>query len=105
MPTRLDASDLAIGSLALAPVGENDLQVLACGLAVGQIMSRRRSFGRVVWFWSVSGPHIPETMALAGSNAQTLGGARQAVKRTFDAWLHTATGQPGNMPWSEPPPG
>lgn len=101
MPRRLDVNDFAHGALSLKPVGESDFQVQIGGLTVGQIMGRRRSFGRVVWFWSLSGPHIPETMAVAGSNAQTLAGAKQAIKRTFDAWLQRATGRHGDMTWEK----
>lgn len=99
MARRLDICALANGTLSMKPVGENDFQVQVCDVPVGQIMRRKRSFGRVVWFWSLSGPHIPETMSAAGSNAQTFEGARQAVKRTFDDWLRLATGQPGSIPW------
>ncbi len=101
MARRLDVCDLANGSLSMKPVGENDFQVQVCGAPVGQIIRRKRSFGRAVWFWSLSGPHIPETMNVAGSNAQTLDGAKQAVKRTFDDWLRSATGQPANIPWDK----
>lgn len=99
MARRIDVRDLANCTLSLKPVGENDFQVEACNAPVGQIIRRRGSFGRAVWFWSLSGPHIPETMSGAGSNAQTFEGARQAVKRTFDDWLRAATGQPGNEQW------
>lgn len=101
MARRLDVCDLANGTLTMKLVGENDFQVEACDAPVGQIIRRKRSFGRAVWFWSLSGPHIPETMNAAGSNAQTLDGAKQAVKRNFDDWLHSATGQPGNIPWDK----
>ena len=104
MARRLDVCDLASGTLAMKPVGENDFQVQACDASVGQIIRRKRSFGRAVWFWSVSGPNIPETMSAAGSNAQTLDGAKQAVKRAFDDWLRSATGQPGNIRWDKSVP-
>ena len=104
MARRLDVCDLANGTLSLKPVGEYDFQVEACDAPVGQIIGRKRSFGRVVWFWSLSGPHIPETMRAAGSNAQTFEGARQAVKRTFDDWLRSTTGQPSNIPWDKSVP-
>ena len=104
MARRLDVCDLANGTLAMKPVGENDFQVQACDAPVGQIICRKRSFGRAVWFWSVSGPNIPETMSAAGSNAQTLEGAKQAVKRIFDDWLRSATGQPGNILWDKSVP-
>jgi hypothetical protein len=101
MAHRLDVCDLSSGALPLKPVGESDFQVEVCDAPVGQIIRRKRSFGRVVWFWSLSGPHIPETMSAAGSNAQTFEGARQAVKRAFDDWLRLATGQPGNILWDK----
>ena len=104
MARRLEVSDVACGTLSLKAVGESDFQVQVCGLTVGQIMGRKRSFGRAVWFWSLSGPHLPETMDAAGSNAQTLGGAKQAIKRLFDAWLQSTTGQPANLAWEKPPP-
>ena len=97
MVRRLEACDMANGILSLKPVGEGEFQVRICDAPVGQIMRRKRSFGRVVWFWSLSGPHIPETMIPAGSNAQTLDGAKLAIKRAFDFWLQSATGQPGNI--------
>jgi hypothetical protein len=101
MSGRLEASDLANGILSMKAVGESDFEVWACDAPVGQIMRRRRSFGRVVWFWSLSGPHMPETMGVAGSNAQTLEGAMLAIKRVFDSWLQSATGEPGNMLWDK----
>lgn len=99
MARRLEVCDLANGILSMTPVGEGVFEVRVCDAPVGQIMRRKRSFGRVVWFWSISGPHMPETMDGAGSNAQTLEGAKLAVKRTFDSWLQSATGEPGNMLW------
>jgi hypothetical protein len=104
MARRLDVCDLANGTLSMKPVGENDFQVQACDAPVGQIIRRKRSFGRAVWFWSLSGPNIPETMVAAGSNAQTLDGAKHAVKRTFDDWLRSTTGQPGNILWDKSVP-
>lgn len=100
MTQRLSAPDLAIATLTLKQVGGDDYEVVAAGLVVGQIMARRRSFGRKVWFWSVAGPHLPETMAGAGSNAMSLGGAKAAVKSAFDTWLQSATGKPSDMAWS-----
>lgn len=102
MVGRLGFSDVEHGALALKPVGESEFHVELCGVTVGEIMRRKRSFGRAVWFWSLSGPHIPATMTGAGSNAQTLGGAQQAIKRLFDAWLQSATGRTGNMVWQKP---
>ncbi len=102
---RLDADRLQRGQLSLAPLGAGEFQVLAAGLPAGQIISRRRSFGRVVWFWSLSGPHLPHAMDGAGSNAHTLGGAKAAIKSSFDAWLESATGQRGDLQWETPRPG
>jgi hypothetical protein len=104
MARRLDVRDVANGALRLKPLGESEFQVQVCDVPVGQIIGRRRSFGRAVWFWSLSGPNIPETMGAAGSNAQTLEGAKQAVKRSFDAWVQSATGQSGNIAWDNPRP-
>jgi hypothetical protein len=96
---RLHASDLTAATLSLKPIGEKNYQVDVRDLPVGQIIARRRSFGRVVWYWSLHGPHLPQGMAGAGSNAHTLQGAKAAVKSAFDVWLHAATGQRGDIPW------
>ncbi len=100
MTRRLEAHELAHATLSLKPIGDSDFQVEACGLIVGQIIARRRTFGRVVWFWSLSGPHLPPTMGGAGSNATTLQGAKAALKSSLDVWLQSAMGQRGNIPWS-----
>jgi hypothetical protein len=100
LTTCLETQELAHCTLSLRPVGDKDFQVIACDVTVGQIIARRRSFGRVAWFWSLSGPHLPPTMKGAGSNAMTLDGAKAALKSSLDAWLHSTTGQRGDIPWS-----
>lgn len=100
MTRRLEAQELAHATLSLMPVGEKQFQVEACGLTLGEIIARRRSFGRVVWFWSLSGPHLPETFGGAGSNATTFEGAKAALKSCLDAWLQSTAGLAAETAWS-----
>ena len=100
MTRRLEAQDLTHAALSLNAVSDNNFQVVASGAVLGEIIARRRSFGRVVWFWSLSGPHLPESMQGSGSNATTLEGAKAALKSSLDSWLQSATGQPGDVQWS-----
>lgn len=100
MTGRIDPLELAKATLSLRPAGDGIFQVEACDHIIGQIISRRRSFGRVVWFWSLSGAHLPEAMDGAGSNASTLQGAKAALQSSLDVWLQTATGQRGGTSWS-----
>ena len=97
MASRLNANEWANGILSLAAMGENDFQVQVDGVPIGQIIARRRSFGRTISFWSISGPQIPESMGEAGSNAHTLDGAKAAVKHALDVWLESATGERGKV--------
>ena len=96
---RLTKEEIGAGSLSLLPIGESDFQVQLCGVTVGQIIARRRSFGRVVWFWNLSASLMPETMGGAGSHASTLSGAKAAIKTTLDTRLKRAAGERGNVPW------
>lgn len=96
---RLTIDEIGAGTLSLRPNGENDFQVRLCGMTVGQIIARRRSFGRAVWFWSLFATHMPETMGGAGSHASTLAGAKAAIKTTLDTRLERTAGQRGNVPW------
>lgn len=100
MTSRIDPDELAQATLSLMPVGDGVFQVEACGRIIGQVISRRRSFGRVVWFWSLSGPHLPEAMGGAGSNASTLQGAKAALKSSLEVGLQAATGRSGNTSWA-----
>ncbi len=100
MTRRLEARELAHATLTLKPVGDRQFQVEACGLILGEIIARRRSFGRVVWFWSLSGPHLPEAVGGAGSNATTFEGAKAALKSCLDISLQAMTGPTGGIPWS-----
>lgn len=96
---RLTVDEIGTGTLSLRPNGENDFQVQLCGMTVGQIIARRRSFGRAVWFWSLFAAHLPEAMGGAGSHASTLTGAKAAIKTTLDTRLKRAAGERGNVPW------
>ena len=96
---RLEAQELAHARLSLKPIGDKIFQVEACNVILGEIIARRRSAGRIVWFWSLSGPHLPQTMPGAGSNAMSFQSAKAALKSSIDTWLQS-TGQPGDIPWS-----
>lgn len=98
---RLTIDEIGAGTLSLRPNGENDFQVQLCGITVGQIIARRRSFGRAVWFWSLFATHMPETMGGAGSHASTLAGAKAAIKTTLDIGVNLMTGERGNIPWAK----
>lgn len=88
----------------MRPVSESEFRVEVDGLPVGQIIARRRSFGRVVWFWSLTGPHLPAAMEIAGSNAMTREGAKAAITSAFETWHRSTTGQPGGIRWLKSAP-
>lgn len=83
---------------SLKRIGDEDYEVLADGLATGRIMRRDLAGGRAVWFWTLTGPYIPQTLATTSGDAASLDEAKAAIKSAFDMWLRWAMGQ-GQVVW------
>jgi hypothetical protein len=69
-------------------------------LPVGRIMRVARASGRTAFFWTVTGPAVPDAgIALAGEEAD-LDVAKVAFRQAFDRLLYwAAEHKSGLLPW------
>src|SRR4051812_18503854 len=87
MPQYVDPSTLEGQQLILHLIADEDFSVRVLGLLVGRIMIRLNAGNRVAWYWTVTGPYVPDHLRPAEGDAETLLAAKAAFRAKFDAWL------------------
>lgn len=87
MPRYLDPATLEGQQLTLHEQGEGDYAVRVLDHVVGRIMAKPIAGGRLVWFWTITGPYIPADLLPSNGDADTLLEAKAAFRAKFDAWL------------------
>lgn len=95
---RIDPASLLEHPLMLRTIGEGDFAIVVAGLPLGRIMRKPVSGGKEVWFWTLTGPYVPESLFPKDGDAPTLEGAKTAIKGAFERWLAWAQGQ-GEVVW------
>ena len=98
---RVDPATLLEQPLMLRKIGDDDYAVAVAGLALGRIMKSSRGHGRVMWFWTLTGPYVPLSMYPTSGDVASLDQAKTAIKAAFDLWLRWAKGQ-GEVVWHTP---
>ena len=73
--------------------------VLVDGLCAGRIMCRLRSFGEVVWTWSITGPYVPPELQPASGDCAPIDEAKAAFRAKFEAWRNWALGERRAAAW------
>jgi hypothetical protein len=87
--------------LHLARSGENDFRVMVAGHTAGRIFQTLRGSGKHVWFWTVTGPYLPDAQLNGSGDAEDLPVAKAAFRSTFDGWLAWALRQNALVLWHE----
>lgn len=99
MPQYIDPATLDGQQLTLHAVGTDDYSVRILDHAADRIMVKSLSGGRVVWFWTLTGPYLPVDMQPSHGEAETLLEAKAAFRAKFDAWLAWATALQQPVMW------
>lgn len=99
MPLYLDPATLEGQQLTLHRIGADDYAVQVADHGAGRIMAKPLAGGRVVWFWTITGPYLPENLRPAQGEAETLIEAKAAFREKFDAWLAWATALQQPVMW------
>ena len=81
------------------PDARDDFVVLVDGLSAGRIMCSARSFGEIVWFWSITGPYVPPELQPARGDCATIDEAKAAFRAKFEAWRRWAQGEGRAATW------
>ena len=87
---RIDAARLHGKTLMLKRIGADDYAVTIASLTAGRIMAKPVSFGRVVWFWSITGPYLAPAQQPGHGETGGLEAAKGCFKAAFDKWQHGA---------------
>lgn len=87
MPLYVDPATLDGQQLLLHRINTDDYSVRVLGLVVGRVMVRLGAGGRVVWFWTLTGPYLPVDLQPSSGEAETLLEAKAAFRAKFDTWL------------------
>lgn len=87
MPTYLDPAALEGQPLTLHRLADDDYSVRVLDHVAGRIMAKPISGGRVVWFWTLTGPYLPADLQPSQGDAETLLEAKAAFRAKFDRWL------------------
>lgn len=87
MPLYLDPATLEGQQLTLHAIGADDYSVKVLDHVAGRIMVKPLAGGRVVWFWTITGPFIPADLLPSHGEAGTLLEAKAEFRAKFDAWL------------------
>ena len=95
---RVDPATLLEQPLMLRRIGDDDFAIAVAGLALGRIMKRPLSHGRAVWTWTLTGPYVPQSLHPTSGDVDSLDEAKDAIKATFNRWLHWAKGE-GEVVW------
>lgn len=87
MPHYVDPAGFERQPLILKRHAEGDYAVIVRDMVAGRIMAQDRSGGRRIWFWTVTGPYLPDQLQPSNGEADSLDGARAAFRAKFDRWL------------------
>ena len=87
MPTYVDPAAFEGQPLILKRIGAEDYSVRVNDMVAGRIMAQPRSGGRLVWFWTVTGPYLPDQLRPSHGEAESLEDAKAAFRAKFDKWL------------------
>jgi hypothetical protein len=104
-PISVDPSRFRDQPLHLAPciiareASDGDYVVICDDLIVARIRRAQKSFGRVAWDWTFTGPHFPSSMAKGSGSADTLSDAKAVVRKGFDLWLDYFSASPEQAVW------
>jgi len=99
LPQYLNPTTLIGQQLTLHTVGADDYAVRVLDHPAGRIMAKPVSGGQVVWFWTLTGPYLPEHLRPSQGDADTLLEAKAAFRAKFDAWLAWAKGLQQPVMW------
>ncbi len=78
---------------------DGDYVVICDEMILARITRTPKAFGRTVWDWSFTGPHLPDGMSKGSGSAATLAEAKTIVRATFDTWLAWAGANPEQAVW------
>jgi hypothetical protein len=70
-------------TLTLKRIGQDDYAVMAGSRTAGRIMAKPKAFGESVWFWTVTGPHIPVALHPSNGETETFDAAKAAYRSKF----------------------
>lgn len=101
MPTYLDPATLEGQQLTLHRLADDDYAVRVLDHLAGRIMAKPVSGGRVIWFWTMTGPYLPADLQPSQGDAETLLEAKTAFRAKFDKWLAWATALQQPVMWME----
>ena len=87
--------------LILKAMAPDDYSVRVLERFAGRIMAKPVSGGRVVWFWTVTGPYVPSHLQPSHGEAESLDEAKAAFRAKFDAWLAWAKDLQHPVVWSQ----
>ena len=74
----------------------NDYAVMIDGFPAGRILQHKLAFGIVKWFWTITGPALPNELDPGNGYEGTLEEAQEAFKAKFWQWHRFAMGR--NVP-------
>jgi hypothetical protein len=100
MPHYVDPSAFEGLPLILKRTGVDDHSVRVNDMVAGRIMAQDRSGGRRVWFWTITGPYLPEHLRPGNGEAETLDEAKAAFRAKFDKWLAWASMLQHEVVWN-----
>lgn len=100
MPYYVDPAAFEGQPLFLKRSATDDYAVVVKDMVAGRIILQPRSFGRAVWFWTVTGPYLPDQLRPGNGEAETLDGARAAFRAKFDKWLAWAATLQHQVVWN-----
>lgn len=85
--------------LRLRRTAGDDYTVLVADLTAGRIMRKPMAGGGENWLWSLTGPYLPPGLQPSYGDCLSLDLAKDAMKAKFQAWLHWAVAQGGDVHW------
>lgn len=100
MPHYVDPASFEGEPLFLKRQAEGDYAVIVRDMVAGRIMHQPRSFGQKVWFWTVTGPYLPEQLQPSNGEADSLDKAKATFRAKFDRWLAWASRLQHQVVWN-----
>lgn len=104
-PISVNPSRFRDRPLHLAPciiageASDGDYVVICDGMIVARITQTQKSFGRLAWDWSFTGPHLPAAMSKGSGSCTTLAEAKAQVRGVFHMWVVYVTAKPEQAVW------
>lgn len=100
MPNYVDPAAFEGLPLLLKKQAQDDYAVLVNDMVAGRIMAKPVAGGRVVWFWTVTGPYLPDHLRPSNGDADTLDEAKTVFRAKFDKWLAWASTLQHQVVWN-----